>query len=76
MPEVTALMAAKQLAADLKLPAQCGSVFVWYTDQGLCLVVAADHDWLAHQDFQLHEYLGFPVQTRDRIVGVAYQLHY
>lgn len=76
MPEVSALVAAKQLAAELKLPAQRGSVFVWHTDRGLCLVVAADNDWLAHQHFSLHEYLGYPVETRDRIMGVAYGLHH
>lgn len=76
MSDVSPLVAAKRLAADLNLPAQRGSVFVWHTDAGLCLVVAADPEWLENHHFNMHEYLGFPVERRDRLNGIAFPAHH
>jgi hypothetical protein len=66
MGQVTAIKAAKQLAADLNLPSRQGSVFVWHTPNGPSLVIAADRSWLVTHRTVPHEYLGYPVEARDR----------
>ena len=73
MAPITAINAARRLAAELALPAARGSVFAWAGDGQERIVVRADRQWLRNHRVLPPSFMGFPVTADDPGDVIAYR---
>lgn len=72
MGTITAITAARKLAAQLALPTTRGTVFAWISDGQERLVVRADQHWLRSHRTLPKTFMGFPVTADDPSDTVAF----
>lgn len=73
MGKVTAITAARKLAAELALPTTRGTVFAWTAEGKDRLVVRADRHWLSTHRELPKSYMGFPVTADDPSEAMAFR---
>lgn len=71
MQELSPRLAARRLAAELKLPSWKGAVLCVLRPEGHVLVVAAEERWRKHHKLPT-TFCGYPVEADDRLNAVAH----